>query len=88
MKFPWQNQNCTVPLLTSGFHFQMGKKEPSESLDRAIENMCRKTRDLRRQVIIISRFCSLGDVTQPSIGRLLENNAVWSIFVQLLHLLS
>ncbi|XP_064630092.1 catenin alpha-2-like isoform X2 [Lineus longissimus] len=27
-----------------------GKKEPSESLDKAIENMCRKTRDLRRQL--------------------------------------
>lgn len=28
----------------------MGVKEPSESLERAIDNMCRKTRDLRRQL--------------------------------------
>ena len=28
----------------------MGRKEPSEELDKAIENMSRKTRDLRRQL--------------------------------------
>ena len=32
----------------------MGRKEGSESLDRAIENMCRKTRDLRRQVKLLT----------------------------------
>lgn len=30
--------------------FQMGVKEPSEGLERAMDNMCRKTRDLRRQL--------------------------------------
>ena len=30
--------------------FQAGRKEPSEALDRAIDNMCKKTKDLRRQV--------------------------------------
>ena len=29
---------------------QAGRKEPDESLDRAIDHMCRKTRDLRRQL--------------------------------------
>ncbi|KAI0228235.1 Catenin alpha-2 [Lamellibrachia satsuma] len=29
---------------------QAGRKEPSEELDRAIENMCKKTRELRRQL--------------------------------------
>jgi len=28
----------------------MSSKEPTEALDRAIDNMCRKTRDLRRQL--------------------------------------
>lgn len=28
----------------------MGRKEPSEELEKAIENMSRKTRDLRRQL--------------------------------------
>lgn len=28
----------------------MGKKERGENLERAIEHMCRKTRDLRRQL--------------------------------------
>ncbi|XP_067656679.1 catenin alpha-2-like isoform X1 [Haliotis asinina] len=32
-------------------HFaKAGQKEPSESLDQAIDNMCQKTRDLRRQL--------------------------------------
>lgn len=30
--------------------FQMGVKEPTENLERAIDHMCRKTRDLRRQL--------------------------------------
>lgn len=29
---------------------KVGRKEKSEPLDRAIDNMCRKTRDLRRQL--------------------------------------
>ena len=29
---------------------QAGRKEPSENLERAIDNMTKKTRDLRRQV--------------------------------------
>lgn len=28
----------------------MGKKDRSEGLDRAVDHMCRKTRDLRRQL--------------------------------------
>ena len=31
--------------------FQAGHKETSEGLDKAIENMCTKTRNLRRQVL-------------------------------------
>ncbi|XP_050395347.1 catenin alpha-2 isoform X1 [Patella vulgata] len=38
--------NCKKPAIKK----KAGKKEPSESLDRAIDNMCKKTRDLRRQL--------------------------------------
>lgn len=34
--------NCSV--------LQMGTKEQSEGLERALDHMCRKTRDLRRQL--------------------------------------
>lgn len=30
--------------------FQMGRKQPSENLDKAIDHMYRKTKDLRRQL--------------------------------------
>ncbi|KAK6639275.1 hypothetical protein RUM43_007547 [Polyplax serrata] len=36
--------------LLSEYMSNMGVKEPSEGLERAIDNMCRKTRDLRRQL--------------------------------------
>ncbi|OXA64275.1 Catenin alpha [Folsomia candida] len=36
--------------LLSEYMANMGKKERSENLERAIEHMCRKTRDLRRQL--------------------------------------
>uniref|UniRef100_A0A646QDC8 Catenin alpha n=1 Tax=Hemiscolopendra marginata TaxID=943146 RepID=A0A646QDC8_9MYRI len=36
--------------LLSEYMANVGKKEPTESLDKAIEHMCRKTRDLRRQL--------------------------------------
>lgn len=43
----------SIPLLMPFFFFsplQTGKKERSNTLNIAIENMCKKTRDLRRQV--------------------------------------
>lgn len=42
----------SIPLLMPFFFFplQTGKKERSNTLNMAIENMCKKTRDLRRQV--------------------------------------
>ncbi|KAL0269729.1 UNVERIFIED_CONTAM: hypothetical protein PYX00_007364 [Menopon gallinae] len=36
--------------LLSEYMSNMGVKEPSEGLERAMDNMCRKTRDLRRQL--------------------------------------
>lgn len=36
--------------LLSEYMANVGKKEPTDSLDKAIEHMCRKTRDLRRQL--------------------------------------
>jgi catenin alpha len=36
--------------LLSEYMSNIGKKDKSENLDRAIEHMCRKTRDLRRQL--------------------------------------
>ncbi|XP_013405995.1 catenin alpha-2 isoform X4 [Lingula anatina] len=36
--------------LLSEYMNNVGRNEPSESLDRAIEHMCKKTRDLRRQL--------------------------------------
>uniref|UniRef100_T1JG57 Catenin alpha n=1 Tax=Strigamia maritima TaxID=126957 RepID=T1JG57_STRMM len=36
--------------LLSEYMANAGRKEPTESLDKAIEHMCRKTRDLRRQL--------------------------------------
>ena len=32
------------------FLLQMGRKQPSENLDKAIDHMYRKTKDLRRQL--------------------------------------
>ena len=42
----------SIPLLMPFFFspLQTGKKERSNTLNIAIENMCKKTRDLRRQV--------------------------------------
>lgn len=37
-------------MIVSLANLQIGKKEPSENLDKAIEHMCQKTRDLRRQL--------------------------------------
>ncbi|XP_013405994.1 catenin alpha-2 isoform X3 [Lingula anatina] len=42
--------NCGKRSKPSYFREQVGRNEPSESLDRAIEHMCKKTRDLRRQL--------------------------------------
>ena len=36
--------------LLSEYMSNMGKKDRSEGLDRALDHMCRKTRDLRRQL--------------------------------------
>ncbi|CAH1783654.1 unnamed protein product [Owenia fusiformis] len=36
--------------LLSEYMHNAGRRDPSDSLDRAIENMCKKTRDLRRQL--------------------------------------
>ena len=41
---------CDIKILFSVC--QAGRQEPSEALDRAIDNMCKKTKDLRRQVRI------------------------------------
>ncbi|KAG1678665.1 Catenin alpha [Nymphon striatum] len=36
--------------LLSEYMSNIGKKDPSENLDKAVEHMCQKTRDLRRQL--------------------------------------
>lgn len=44
------NSKCEFVFLIFSPHVQIGKKDRSENLERAIEHMCRKTRDLRRQL--------------------------------------
>ena len=66
--------------LTWHLSLQAGRKEPSEALDRAIENMCKKTRELRRQVSeqtslqIISHHLPYDLATQSWVGFVYKNS--------------
>jgi len=46
----FRSRTFSALLLTLRFILQIGKKDKSDNLDHAIAHMCRKTRDLRRQL--------------------------------------